>query len=110
MLKTNHRSSTDIPNFAYRLIETVAAMNHGELHITFISDMTYMHPALNKTIFRRIVVWQLQYEGKRFFLIKFYMYFLFSSSETIKKSVQSSYILRNCIHLSNIFIGTSILN
>jgi hypothetical protein len=97
-------------NFAYRLIETVEAMNHSELHITFISDITCMHPSLNKTIVRRIILRRLEYEAKRFSLIKFCMYFFFSSSETIKKSVQSSYILCNYIHLSNIFIGTLILN
>lgn len=62
-------------NFAYRLIETVEAMNYRELHITFISDMTCMHPALNKTTVRRITLRQLEYEAKRFYMIKFFMFF-----------------------------------
>jgi hypothetical protein len=48
-------------NFAYRLIEIVVAMNHSELHVTFISDMTNRHPALNKTPVRRIILRQLEY-------------------------------------------------
>jgi hypothetical protein len=43
-------------NFADGLTEIVIAMNHSKLPFSFISDMIYKHPELNKSTGRRIIL------------------------------------------------------